>query len=83
MAFLSTAGGTVIILRGDEDEAVGLGDRGGPPLNDLVLVSRAPRHGWRCWLVKKGHRKVAKVEQPRFDVTTLLEVLENPLRRPF
>jgi hypothetical protein len=31
-------------------------------------------------LVKEGHRTVAKVEQPRFDVTALLEVLENPPR---
>jgi hypothetical protein len=31
-------------------------------------------------LVKEGHRKVAQVEQPRFDVTALFEVLKNPLR---
>src|SRR6266481_6045251 len=36
--------GAVVVFRGDEDEAVGLSDGGGPFLDHLVLVSRAPPH---------------------------------------
>src|SRR5712672_929505 len=76
---LEHRGGAVIILGGDEDEAVGLRDRGGPSLYDLVRVRQAPRHGRRCWLIEERHRKVAKVEKPCVDAVALLQVLQNPL----
>src|ERR1700682_5201141 len=48
-----------------------------------MLVRRTARHGRRHGLVKEGHRKAAKVEQPCFDSVVLLEVLKNPLRGLF
>src|SRR6266851_2740386 len=48
-----------------------------------MLVRRTARHGRRHGLVKEGHRKVAKIEQPCFDSVALLEVLKNPLRGLF
>jgi len=53
---------SVVVFRGDEDEAVGLRDRGGPFLDDLVLVGPSIRRGRRHRLVKERHRKVAEVE---------------------
>src|SRR6202790_4877035 len=80
---LEHRGGAVVILGGDEDEAVGLRDRGGPSLHDLVLVRQATRRGRRCWLIEERHRKVAKIEKPRVDTLALLQVLQNPLRGLF
>jgi len=37
-------GGAEVVFGRDEDEAVGLRDRGGPSLHDLALVKRATRH---------------------------------------
>ena len=51
--------------------------------DNLTLVRRAAGHRRRQRLIKEGHRKVAKIEQPRFDSIALLEVLKNPLRRLF
>src|SRR5207247_2449195 len=51
--------------------------------DNLILVRRAAGLGGRHGLVKEGHRKVAKVEQPRFDSLALPDVLKNPLRRLF
>ena len=67
--------GPVIVFRGDEDEAIGLRDRGGPSLNDLVLESRATRRGRRYGLIEERHRKVAQIEQPRVDAIALLQVV--------
>src|ERR1700737_3058876 len=80
---LKHRGGAVVILRGDEDKAVGLRDRGGPSLHDLVLVRRATRHRRRCRLIEERHRKVAKIEKPSVDTLALLQVLQNPLRGLF
>src|SRR5712692_7398288 len=82
MAFLHCRGPEVV-FRGDEDEAVGLRDRGGPSANDLVLERRATRHGRRQWLIEERHRKVAQIEQPRVDAIALLQVPENPVRGLF
>ena len=75
--------GSVVVFRGDEDEAVGLRDRGGPFLNDLVLERRATRRGRRYWLIEERHRKVAQIEQPRVDAIALFQVLQNPASRAF
>src|SRR2546425_12103006 len=75
--------GSVVVFRGDDDEAVGLGDRGGPSLNDLVLERRATRCGRRYRLIEKRHRKVAQIEQPRVDAIALPQVLQNPVRGLF
>src|SRR5882724_66818 len=72
--------GAVVVFRGDEDEAVGLSDGGGPFLYDLVLVCRAPPPGRRVWLLEEWHGKVAEVEQPRVDAVARLEVLQDPAR---
>src|SRR5207302_4826459 len=80
---LEHRGGPVVVFGGDEDEAVGLRDRGGPSLHDLVLVRRATRHGRRYWLIEEWHRKVAKIEKPSVDALALLQVLQNPLRGLF
>src|SRR6266581_2524481 len=80
---LEHRGGAVIVLWGDEDEAVGLRDRGGPPLHDFVLVRRATRHGRRQWLIEERHRKVAQIEKPSIDTLALLQVLQDPLRGLF
>src|SRR5207302_4613412 len=80
---LEHRGRTVIVLRGDEDEAVGLRDRGGPSLHDFVLVRRATRHGRRQWLIEERHRKVAQIEKPGIDTLALLQVLQDPLRGLF
>jgi hypothetical protein len=50
--------------------------------DNRILIRRSSGPGGGPSLVKEGHRKVAKVEQPRVDIA-LLEVLENPLRWPF
>src|ERR1700704_356743 len=47
---LEHCGRSVVVFRGDEDKAVGLRDRGGPFLNDLVLEDRATRRCRRQWL---------------------------------
>ena len=39
--------------------------------------------GWRQSLIEEEHRKVAEVEQSRFDSFALLKMLKNPLRRFF
>ena len=44
-----------------------------------MLVRRAAGHGRRDGLVKEGHRKVAKVEQTRFDSVALLKMLKNAI----
>src|SRR3981189_1158816 len=80
---LEHRGGSVIILGGDKDEAVGLRDRGGPSLYDLILVRRATRHGRRRWLIEDRHREVAKIEKPSVDTCPLLQMLQNPLRGLF
>jgi hypothetical protein len=64
------------LQRGDEDEAVGLRDRGGPSLHNLVLVRRATRRGRRCRLIEERHRKVAKIEKPSVDTRALLQVFK-------
>src|SRR6202043_481190 len=71
------------ILWSDKGEAVGLRDRGGPSLHDLVLVSRTTRHGRRNWMIEERPRKVAQIEQPRVDAIALLQVLQNPFRGLF
>src|ERR1700722_10216720 len=76
---LQDGGRAVVILRGDEDEAVRRAYRGGPFADNLILIRRASGPGGAHSLVKEGHRKVSQVEQPRIDVA-LLETLENPLR---
>jgi hypothetical protein len=63
--------------------AVGLCDCGGPSLNDVVLESRATRHGRRQWLIEERHRKVAQIEQPCIDAIAHLKLLQNPLRGLF
>jgi len=68
---------------GNKDEAVGLRDRGGPSLHDLVRVSRATRRGRCRRLVEERHREVAKIEKPSVDTVALLQVLQNPLRGLF
>src|SRR2546427_11999540 len=68
--------GSVVVFRGDDDEAVGLGDRGGPSLNHLVLERRATRCGRRYRLIEKRHRKVAQIEQPRIDAIAEVPVDE-------
>src|SRR6202040_3931875 len=80
---LEHRGGAVVVLGRDEDEAVGLRDRGGPSLHDLVLVRWATRRGRRCWLIEERHRKVAKIEKPRLESLALLQVLQNPFRGLF
>src|ERR1700738_4719395 len=77
---LEHRGWAVVILWGDEDETVGLRDRGGPSLHDLVLVRRATRPGRRCWLVGERRGKVAKSENSSVYPLALLQVLQNPLR---
>src|ERR1700730_7324101 len=80
---LEHRGGSVVILGGDEDEAVGLCDRRSPSLNAPVLESRAARSGRRYWLIEERHRKLSKIEQPSVDAIALLQVLQNPLRGLF
>src|SRR3984893_6861714 len=71
----------VVVFRGDEHEPVRRGDGGGPLFHHLVLVWSAAGRGRRHRLVKEGHRKITKIEQPRFDAVALLEMLKNPLCR--
>src|SRR5258708_38175902 len=73
--------GAVVIFRGDENKPVRCGYCSGPAFDDLILVRRAAGHRRRYGLIKEGHRKIAKVEQPRFDSVAFLEVLKNPLCR--
>src|SRR5258706_2050664 len=80
---LEHRGRPVVVLGGDEHEAVGLSDRGGPSLHDLVLVGRAARHGWRQWLIEERHRKVAQVEEQGIDLLAFLQVLQDPVRGLF
>src|SRR5258708_695897 len=74
---------TVVIFWGDENKSVRGGDCGGPAFDNIVLIRRAGGHRRRQSLIEEGHRKVAKVEQPRFDSVAFLEMLKNPLRRLF
>jgi hypothetical protein len=60
MAFLQDAGGAVVVLRGDEDEAVEGGDLLGPLLRVLALVL-AHRRGQR--LVQVRQRVVPQVDE--------------------
>jgi len=64
----------------DENKPIRGSYFGGPTFYNLILVGRAAWHGRRHGLVKEGHRKVAKVAQPRFDSFAFLEVFKNPPR---
>src|SRR5260370_823259 len=66
-------GRAVIIFRGDENKPVRCGYCGGPAFDDLILIRRAAGHRRSEGLIKEGHRKVAKVEQPGVDSVALLE----------
>jgi hypothetical protein len=66
-----------------EDETVRPGDFGGPFLDHFILVRRPTRHRGRHGLVEEGHWKVPEIEQLRVDVTAILVLLKNPLRRLF
>jgi hypothetical protein len=46
-----------------------------------VTLGRTAGHGRRHGLIKKGHRRVVKVEQPRVDSVALPELLKHPHRR--
>src|SRR4029077_11809663 len=71
----------VVVFRRDENKAVRCGYFSGPAFYNLSLVRWAAGHRGRQGLIKEGHGKIAKIEQSGFDSITLLQVLENPLRR--
>jgi hypothetical protein len=48
----------------------------------MIVRWPAGQRGWHG-LVKEGHRKVAQIEQARFELFPRMKVLENPLRRLF
>jgi len=79
---LEHSGGTIVVFRSDEDEPIGLRDRGGPSLNDLILEGRPAGRRRRHWLIEERHRKIAQIEQPRVDSSALLEMLKNPVGGP-
>src|SRR5258706_6081761 len=78
---LENRGGAEVVFRGDEHEAVGLRDRGGPFLDNRVLESRAIRRSGSKWLIEERHRKFAQIEKPSVDTRALLQVMKNPVRR--
>jgi hypothetical protein len=79
---LSTAG-VRSYTPGDEYEAVGLRNRGGPSPYDLVRVRRTTWKSRRRRLIEERHRKIAKIEKSSVDTLAILKVLQNPLRGLF